>query len=257
MRFTQSITTIEFFKDNFLKRWELDEYHNENEPVIFFGIHGKDSEYERHKTYKIIIPTVPSDVPDFKKLKNNEKTILILDREKYPNYYIPENVIVKKEVIEIKDYSLFKPNTLGDKIYYYSGFKNGWGGHWGKDIINEIQKNIDYEIITTTHNNITDYDSIESLKENFYDKSFLNLNLSELNGMTTVREMGLMGRKTITMRKNNYYDYNCIINCKSIDDIIFNIKEESKKIGTLQDGINSHTVGDEWLNVNYWINENR
>jgi len=39
MRFTQAITTIEFFKDNFLKRWELDEYHNENNPVIFFGIH--------------------------------------------------------------------------------------------------------------------------------------------------------------------------------------------------------------------------
>ena len=71
--------------------------------------------------------------------------------------------------------------------------------------------------------------------------------------MTTVREMGLMGRKTITIRKKRHYNYHCIINCDSIDDIIETINEESKKIGTIQSSINSHTVGDEWLNLEYWL----
>lgn len=254
MKFEQAIVgnTIQFFKKGFMDRWGLKEYYDSEKPAVFFGLEGLHEKYENHTGYKIYLPSTPDDVPNFNELKNNEKTILVLDKEKYPNYYIPENVIVKNEIIEIKDYSIFTPNVLGDKIYYYSGFKNGWSGRWGEDIIKDIQKNIDYEIITTSHNNISDYNEINFLKDNYYDKCFLNLNLSEGNGMTTVREMGLMGRKTITMRKNNYYDYNCIINCKNIDDIIFNIKEESKKIGTTQDSMNSHTVVDEWLDIEFW-----
>lgn len=255
MRFEQVITspTIKFFEKGFKDRWSLDEKITKTKPLVFFGFAGTEKYYEEHESYKIIIPSTPNDLPNFNELKNNEKTIIILDIEKYPNYYIPENVIVKHENIEIKDYSIFKPNVLGDKIYYYSGFKNGWSGRWGEDTIKEIQKNIDYEIITTSHNNISEYSEINFLKNNYYDKCFLNLNLSEGNGMTTVRELGLMGRKTITMRKNNHYDYSCIINCYSVEEIIKNIKEESKKIGTRQDSMNSHTVGDEWLDINYWI----
>jgi len=254
MIFTQAIVdeTINFFKKNFIERWAFTEYIDQYKPVVLFGFWNGKNIYENHKSYKLIIPSTPNDLPDFTRLKNNEKTILVIDIEKYPNYYIPENVIIKYEDIEIKDYSMFTPNVLGDKIYYYSGFKNGWSGRWGEDVIKEIQKNINFEIITTSHINKSDMYSEKYLKENFYDKTFLNLNLSEENGMTTVREMGLMGRKTITMRKNNYYDYSCIINCKSIEDIIKNINEESKKIGSVQKSMNSHTVSDEWLDIEFW-----
>jgi len=257
MKFKQAKVhdSARFFKKNFMKRWDFDEYHDVDKPLVFFGIKDLDDLYENHKSYKIIIPTTSHtrDLPDFKRLKNNDKTILVIDENIYSDYYIPENVIVKNEVIELKDYSIFKPSVMGDKIYYYSGFKNGWSDPWRKDLINEIQKNINYEIITTSHNNINDYSNINDLKENFYDRCFLNLNLSKDNGMTTVREMGLMGRKTIKMKESNKYDYSCIINCDNIEDIIKNINKESKKIGTLQDSMNSHTVDDEWLNLNYWL----
>lgn len=244
--------TISFFKQGFIEKWNLKDYYDKNKPLIFFGFFNLKNIYENHNSYKLIIPSTPKDVPDFRTLKNNKKTILLINREKYPNYYIPEDVVVKDLTIEIKDYSLYKPNILGDKIYFYSGFKNGWSNHWGEDTIKEIQKNINFEIITTSHINKSDMYSEKYLKENFYDKTFLNLNLSKENGMTTVREMGLMGRKTITMRKNNYYEYSCIINCESIEEIIKNIQKESKKIGTIQESMNSHTVGSEWLNKDYW-----
>jgi len=256
MKFEQVLVhgTVKFFEEGLVKKWDLVDYQNNEEPLIFFGFHGKDKVYENHKSYKIIIPTVPTDLPNFRNLKNNEKTILIYDRDLNPDYYIPNEVIVRNEVIPFKDFSTFQPNKLGDKIYYYSGFKEGWGGHWGKDIIDEIQKNIDFEIITTQHLKQKNLFNIKYLKENYYDKTFLNLNLSKENGMTTVQEMSLMGRKTITMRKGPvFYDYKSIINCKNIEEIILNIKNESKKIGTLQSRIDVFTVTDDWLNINYWI----
>ena len=251
MKITQSIVgdTIGFFKKGFIERWGFKEYYDVNKPVVFFGIAGKQDLYENHKGYKIFLPSTPEDLKYLNSLSNHKKTLLISKRE----ISTPDNIICKDIVIEIKDYSIFKPNILGDKVYFYSGFKNGWSGRWGEELINEIQKNIDFEIITTLHLNIQDLFNINYLKENYYDKSFLNLNLSKNNGMTTVREMGLMGRKTLTMRNYEHYNYKCIINCNNIEDIIKNIKYESKKIGTIQPSINTHTVNDEWLNLEWWL----
>lgn len=245
--------SIIFFKKRFIEKWDLKEYCDKDKPLIFFGFWTFGNVYENHNSYKLIIPSVPQDLPDFRNLKNNKKTILLIDREKYPDYYIPDDVIVKNIVIEIEDNSIFKPTVLGDKIYYYSGFKNGWSGHWGEEVISEIQRNIDYEIITTSHLNKCDMYDIDFLKENFYDKSFLNLNLSVQNGMSTVRQMSLMGRKTITMRDKEWYNYRSLINCDSIENVIETIKIESKKIGTIQAPINPYNVGGEWLDLNYWF----
>jgi hypothetical protein len=69
--------------------------------------------------------------------------------------------------------------------------------------------------------------------------------------------MGLMGRKTITMTNVEYYKYNCIINCSNIEEVIEVINKQSQKIGTIQPPMNSHTVGDEWLNLEYWLGNNK
>ena len=119
------------------------------------------------------------------------------------------------------------------------------------------QKKIKYEIITTQHNTKSDYFDIHSLKDQYYDRTFLNLNLLGRHGMSTVREMGLMGRKTITMTNVEYYKYNCIINCSNIEEVIEVINKQSQKIGTIQPPMNSHTVGDEWLNLEYWLGNNK
>ena len=66
-----------------------------------------------------------------------------------------------------------------------------------------------------------------------------------------------MGRKTIfkSEYKNNIQrlEFPNFIDYSSIDDIIGIIDNESQKIGTIQPSINAHNVGDEWLNLNFWL----
>ena len=250
MKFEQAVVSIGFFKKKFMDRWGFKDYYDVNKPLVIFGYARNKKIFLNHKGWKLLIPSSPGDIPDFNTLKNSQKTIVVSNT----NNQIPNNIICRKETIQIKDYSIFQPNILGNKIYFYSGFQKGWHSSFRKDLIEQIQKNIEYEIITTNHQTLGNYFDEKLLKENYYDKSFLNLNLSNHSGMTTVRELGLMGRKTITMRNNIIYDYPCIINCSSIKEIIDVISKEAQKINTIQPSINSHTVGSEWLDLDWWIN---
>lgn len=252
MKIEQFITcpSIIFFESEFQKKWKLEKYFDENLPLFFFGFRGLEDIFEKHKGYKIILPSTPNDLPNFYQLKNIDKTILLTECNLPNNYNKPEVVLHKQSVIEIKDYSMFNPLFLEDKIYYYSGFSNGWNPN-PKETISYIQSKIDFEIITTTHVNKSDMYDIKFLHENYYTKCFLNINLSSGNGMTTTREFSLMGIKTLTF--NNPYPYESIIRCKDIESVIENIKNESKKIGTIQPSINPHTVGIEWLDLEYWL----
>jgi predicted O-methyltransferase YrrM len=240
--------TINFFKKKFIEKYDLLEYNDPEKPALFFGLYDCVNLIDNHKGLKILLPSTPTDIP---KIKNFENTFFICS----DNYILPQGAKRKNITPEIKDYSGFKPNILGDKVYLYSGFKNGW--NLSNDIIQEIQKKIDYEIITTTHLHLKDYYDIDYLKTNYYDKSFINLNLTNGHGLSTVIEMGLMGRKTIIKKneKNGIQriDFPNFIYYQTIDDIINLISEESKKIGTIQEQINAHNVGDEWLDLNFWI----
>jgi hypothetical protein len=282
MKITQACVghSVRFFKQKFLSRWGLVDYYDVNKPCVFFGGRNLSPLIQKHNSYKIIIPTFPYDVPDTSIVTNREKLFIISPPlseleplstcspyAPYPAgggiYYPGEGKIddvsvynraTKNITIELKDYSLFKPNVLGDKIYCYTGFINGWNYPWQGDKILELQKNINFEIITTNHQHLSDYHDIDFLKENFYDKCFLNLNFSiEPHGMSTVIEMGLMGRKTIL--NENYYKFPSIL--RHLDDahVVHLINRESKKIGTVQPSMNAHTAGDEWLDTDFWEGE--
>jgi hypothetical protein len=240
--------SIKFFKENFLSVNNLIDYHSDTEPSVFFGAAESSSLINKHKGYKIILPCHPTDYPVIENYKN---TLFICS----DNYQLPNSVIRKSITPRIKNYDLFKPNLLGDKIYFYSGFKSGW--NFKTDFITELQKKINYEIITTNHNTLNDYYSINHLKNNYYDKTFLNLNFSAGTGLASMKELGLMGRKTIfnPKIKNNIQrlEFPNFINYNSVEDIIRVINEESKKIGTIQSPIDPHNVGDEWLDLDFWI----
>ena len=239
--------SLKFFKDRFLKKYDLVEYNNPNEPAIFYGASEASYFINNHKSYKIILPSTPNDIP---KIDDYTNTFLICS----DNYKLPDHVIRKSITPRLKNYDIFKPNKLGDKIYFYSGFKDGW--NLCNNLVNEIQKKINYEIITTNHTKINDYYDIEYLKSNFYDKSFLNINLTNGHGMSTVIELGLMGRKTIFKNpyENNFQrlEFESIISYDTLDDIISIINNESKKINTIQESIDVHNVDEEWLYIDYW-----
>jgi len=247
MRINQAVVAnnIDFFKENFMNRWGFVEYTDPNKPCVFFGASESEDLIQKNNSVKVVLPVSPSDFLDFNTITNRKNLYLISP----PSDSIPQEVIHKDLIVEIKDYSKFNPTPLGDKIYAYTGFKNGW---FPNDIskLEEIQNHIDYEIITTSHNDKSDLYDINYLKENYYDKCFLNLNFSNNHGMTTVRELGLMGRMTIM--SGEYYNYPCLIRCKDNDDIIRIINEEASKIGTLQNSINSHNIGEEWIDTEFW-----
>jgi len=249
--------SINFFKKKFLSTYNLTEYNNPNKPAIFFGAEESSELINKHNSYKIILPCRPEDIPKISDYKN---TIFICS----DNYILPENVIRKSLTPRIKNYDIFKPNQLGDKIYFYSGFRNG--NNWWPHFIDDLRKKIDYEIITTNHNNLNDYYTIEYLKENYYDKSFLNINFTPGNALSTVIELGLMGRKTIfkPVIKNNiqrleFPNFIYLPQDKlgftqdSIDDVVKIINEESKKIGSIQQPIDAHNINDEWLDLDFWL----
>jgi len=252
MKIEQFITSpsIEFFEYEFQKKWNLSKYFNDTKQLFFFGFRGLENFFESHKGYKIILPSTTNDLPNFRLLKNIEKTILVTEISLPKGYYLPKKVIHKQEIIEIKDYSMFTPSMLRTKIYYYSGFSKQWAPN-DKEKIDYIQSKIDYEIITTQHIYKSDMYNIEFLIENYYKKCFLNLNFSQGNGMTTTREFSLMGVKTLTFE--NPYPYKSLIKCKDMDEVLEKIKLESKKINTIQPRIDPHTTGEDWLELDYLI----
>lgn len=129
--------------------------------------------------------------------------------------------------------------------------------------IRSIQKGIDYELITTHHERQCDYYSESFLKENYYDKCFLSLNFTHGGAMQTTAELGLMGRKTIVgdirLRKKepllsfNFYNFPSFIKCAGpVREIITIINNEAKKIGTIQPAMSPHSIGEEWLDTDFW-----
>jgi hypothetical protein len=239
---------ISFFKKEFLDKNDLVEYFDVNQPAIFFGARYASNVINNHNSYKIVLPSTPYDYPS---ITNYDKTIFICSDQ----YYLPEGVTRKSLTPRIKNYDIFKPSVLGDKIYTYTGFKNGWD--LNSDLIKEIQKNIDFEIITTNHLNIQDYYEINYLKTNFYDKCFLGINLTNGNGLGTAIELGLMGRKTIfkNVIENpiQRIEFPNFLSYDNIEDIIKIISDESCKIGTFQESIDAHNVNDDWLYLDFYI----
>jgi hypothetical protein len=244
---------VEHFKEGFVNRWNLQDYFNEEEPCVFVGLYDKEDlqAIQEHKGIKILLPTGTLN------LKKNQEYIDILLTEKdiffvkdwWTRY--PKRYNVKKINIPMKDYSLFKSNELGDKIYCYLGTQ-GNKIQYGFKLAEKIQQETSFEIIYGFRDSGKDL-PIEKLKTEYYDKCFINLNLSLLGvgGFTSVNELAFMGRKSITTSgKREKF----LINFKKEDRIKNIIERESKKIGTIQPSlIDDYFVGDEWLDVDYWI----
>lgn len=242
---------ISFFEETFKKKWRLKPYHSTSQPLIFFGFQGLEHFYENHKGFKVVLPSTPHDLPNFKNLKSVENTILIVETSTPPDYYIPDKVVVLEVIIPIKDYSSFQPTPLGDSIYLYSGFSNGWNLN-PANLVKSLQSKLHYNIITTNHFDKKDMYDIEYLKGEFYDKCFVNLNFTKGHGMTTCREFALMGRKTIAVQ--NPYRYSCLIECDSEEAIVAAVNKEASKIGTIQNSIDVHTYKSDCLNIDTLLN---
>jgi hypothetical protein len=88
----------------------------------------------------------------------------------------------------------------------------------------------------------------------YFNQSFVSIKQHKVRGTVTSWKLGVMGRNTITINTEgapNFLVY------KSDDDLLRLVDEESKKIGTVQNGVSEKVKSyfhqsDDWLHKDYW-----
>jgi hypothetical protein len=239
VRFSNS---VKFFEEGFCERWGVTTYRDLTAPCFFAGVYNMNDVkvINNHKGFKLIWN--PGRV-----------------REIF-NHISPQNVIVmegwvdcssinkrfkvKQSCIEIKDFSMFTPNPLGNKIYCYLG-NSRLKEVMGYSFIESIRKKVLFEVIYGYQGH-----NIQYVKERYYDNCFVNIKPSITGGFTTAQELAFMGRKTLS----NAFAPFCT-SYKSITEVIEFIQEESKKIGTIQPSCMGDFINmdEEWKQLNTWI----
>lgn len=253
-RITQCLfsRSIKHFEKNFKSKWELDDYYDINEPCVFVGLYTeKDFDnIKNHKGFKVVIQTGCRDL--------NVNSIFINELANHDNIYFvhtfysnfPRHANVKKVNIPMQDYSMFTPTIMGDKVYSYMGVQTT-KYRYGYDMVMELQKMIDFEIILGFRDRGVNK-PIDVLKKECYDNCFVNLNFSPsgMGGFTSVFELAHMGRYSISTSK---MDRPMLLKFKTLKQAAKLIEKESKKIGTLPNSlIESYFIGNEWLSIDFW-----
>jgi|688.fasta_scaffold09823_23 hypothetical protein len=244
-----------YFGDGFRKKWNLKNSYDENLPCVFVGLYnGEDiKKFVNHKSYRIVIwggaDMVSSHLNLVAKLINDGRTFTYAYPGYFSNILTKHNLKHKQIYIPFKDYSMFKPTPLGEKIYVYYGIHGNKPDYFNWDtIIKPIIKHFGEENVIYSK-----YKTIDFLKENFYEKSFVYLKTNEKGGCTTMFELGHMGRKTIGIGHEGLPNF---VSYKNINDIINKIEIEKNNIGKIMTDISDKTkkifTGNEWLNLKFW-----
>lgn len=244
-----------YFKEFFKKKWGLVDYHNINEPAIFFGLYNKQEmqRFRKHKGLKMVIwGGADQSIPKFKEVKDTSNFV-------GSPAYRPPLVKSFKEieypyreiVLPFKDYSSLKATPLGEKIYVYRGIGGNRGDYYKWDeYITPLMKYFGADRFVYSQNQKIDY-----IVDNLYSKSFIYIKPNEKGGSTTMWELAHMGRKTVSKNQGNIPN---VLNFNDMESIIKIIKNEEKKIGTIQLEVVEQTkncmVNDkDWLNVKFWV----
>lgn len=241
---------VKFFEKGFIDRWNLKPYNNKYEDCLFFGIYNEQDvkAIKQHTGFKVIRDTNGNRLNYYKRFVG-DKNLVVNAKIQYPNIYKHKNdLIINTTRIPLKDFSMFKPCKLGNKIYCYIGH-DYQEELYGYSFAKEIQKEIDYEIMFTTNK----YD-MKYVHENYYKKCFINLNLTKYRngGLTSATELAYMGRYTIgnTLVKETY-----IIPYPTKDRLIESIYEASRRINTTPSCLISKDAfieTDEWKYKDFW-----
>jgi len=239
VRFSNS---VKFFEEGFCNRWGVIPYRDLEAPCFFAGVYNMNDVkvINNHKGFKLIWN--PGRVREIFKHIHSQNVVVMegwIDCSS-----INKGFKVKQSCIEIKDFSMFTLNPLGNKIYCYLGnarLKEVMGFLF----VESIRKKVPFEVIYGYQGH-----NIQYVKEHYYDNCFVNIKPSITGGFTTAQELAFMGRKTLSNAQAPF-----CIPYKSITEAVEFIQEESKKIGTMQpscmDGF--ITMGEEWKQLNTWV----
>jgi len=247
------------FGEGFRNHWKLKKYFDPNLPSVFFGVYTKSDRLvlKKHRSTSIVIfggsdLTRTESINLVKSLVDSGKSFTFA----YPGHfskYLHDNKIKHKQLhLAVKNYSLFKPSKLGDKIYVYRGIDSGKDDYYKwNDIAPILSENFGPSSILHTNNQ-----SQESLISNFYEKCFVYIKPNPRGGCTTMFELGTMGRKTIGKGHSNLGNF---IEYSNTQDLIDLIKIESQFVGKVREDVSLTTInsfiGPEWLDLEFWKND--
>lgn len=253
--FKQLYSSMIFFRENFMKKWDLIPYGNINDPAIFLGLNEHSDVYaiSQHKGPKLLIwsggdmrPERLSFVSEFQ--KQTELYIWAYPGE-FSDILTSYGIIHKTIHVPIKDYNMFTPNILGDKIYMYKGI-NGDRSEYFKwdETISIISDKYGSENII-----FADHLPLDQLIENIYKKCFVYIKPNPKGGCTTMFELAHMGIRTIG---HGHRNLSCFSEYTTTEELINLIDIERKYIGSIRHdvvtSIKQDLIGNEWLNLEFW-----
>jgi hypothetical protein len=244
----------------FMKRYSLSSYKDKNSPAVFYSLWGMRN-LSLHKSLAVIVwrgtditKISKVKIKKIKRMKNIYHVAISsyiakdLDNLGIPYKFIP---IVGADV---KD---FKPISLGKEIYAYvpnlnhSQVKNKYRERYNYKLIKKIRNKCGFKINITTGEREYSRRKIREL----YARCFCGFRFTKHDGLPNqVVEMGLMGRKSFY---NGDIPGSIRWNENNVNEIIDNIKKESKNIGKNNYEFANQIkkfidIDDDWLNIKYW-----
>jgi len=198
MRIRQAYVPSPLHASGFHKKFNLSKYRSRTEPTCFFGANvtyiSRMKQHRGHLTliwigmdgYTLSIGNHDVDfVCKCRNIATSRELQKVLDDNNIVNEYYP---------ISCFDFEELKPEPLGDKIYFYYGGKKPELYHL--DIMREIEKQIDYEIIYV--NGATTWTREQTF--DLYRDCFTGIRMRDFDGLSnTGIELGLMGVKLFVM----------------------------------------------------------
>ena len=237
---------VKFFEEGFCKRWDLSIYKNKNAPCFFAGVYNMDDvkAINNHKGFKVVWS--PGRVrPKLFPLLNPDNLVVLKYSDSIDHSLIKGKYKIKQARFEIKDYSLFKSNLLGDCIYCYLGTEKAKYSY-GFEEVEKLRKLTKFKMLIGMLGR-----TIEQLKIDLYDKSFVYFKPALVGGTTTSNELALMGRETVGNTKGEFY-----LPYDSIEQACEIIEDQAKNIGKVMGSVlnkNYFDTGKEWKQVKFWL----
>ena len=242
VRFSKS---VKFFEKDLCKRWNIAIYKNTNTPCLFAGVYNMDDvkAINNHKGFKVVWN--PGRVRPIFPLLNPDNMVVLKYSDSVDHSLIEGKYKVKQARFEIKDYSLFKPNPLGNCVYCYLGTEIAKYSY-GFEEVEKLRKLTKFKMLIGMLGR-----TIKQLKIDLYDKSFVYFKPVLIGGTTTSNELALMGRETICNAKGEFYlPYN------SLEQVCKIIEDQAKNIGKVVGSVlnkNYFDTGEEWKQVKFWL----
>tara|TARA_R100000008_G_scaffold23574_1_gene12644 strand:+ start:1830 stop:2633 length:804 start_codon:yes stop_codon:yes gene_type:complete len=255
---------LSHLEDEFLERWNLKKYNNDNEPSVFFGLYcdwdeelkyskniSRDVDvYNNHDGFKVLLcGGVEWKQNIFSMIDTKNINLVAVDEIEIginKKYNLPHKYLK----IPYFDFNEYPTTKLGDKIYSHIPFRE-MGGEWGK----KFEEMFHYERLM----NLFGEDRFCFPKEwvtpqeciKYFNQSFVNLKPHLIRGFNTSWKLGSMGRNTITTNITSAPNY---LHYDSDDELKRLVEEESKKIGTIQENKlwDYFHQSDDWLYEGYW-----